>query len=189
MVMGSSKRRGSVAFSVRLRVIVGAIAGASMLAAVIAAPAAVAAPRPGLPTSVAPGPFAVPKSVPGGVTRSTIPNRAPALAASEFGWCAGDGLGFCTWADANYGGWFYQYDIWSWGQNSWHEVLVNDNASSLYNHRVHSTYINKNWPPGGNGACLPPEFAISNLKNYVWPNGSSMNDSISAFDLLSSNPC
>jgi hypothetical protein len=127
-----------------------------------------------------------------GVT--TVMPGTPAPGAgpdSSFGSCT---IGFCIWDNANYSGTFtfwansvYPYT----SENTWHYVgnAYNDIASSLYNDRNLSTYISADYPPSNNWYCLPQFSVASNLADDYWPNGSDMNDTLSSFNILSSNAC
>jgi hypothetical protein len=100
---------------------------------------------------------------------------------------------FCMWKDAYFGGTQWTYSINSYPQNTWFYVGsgANDQASSFYNHRVHSTYINQNYPANGGQACIPSEIIYENLFELAWGGGygGNANDSISAIYLANWNPC
>jgi hypothetical protein len=98
----------------------------------------------------------------------------------------------CLWHDGGYSGTFWVEKEDNHQVNAWYELGdANDNVSSLYNNRSKATYIDKDWPPTGEIECLPQQFAISALGNgtWHWPDGSSMNDSITSFNLLSVALC
>ena len=127
------------------------------------------------------------------------PNIALQPGASTFGEvsplslsnCTGGGPILCLWKDSNYSGGMWFYDTGEWGSNTWNYVgsAANDQASSVYNNRSGVSYLAKDSPPGANTVCLPVQWATSNLANFAWPDGSNMNDSVSAFDLLNITNC
>jgi len=137
----------------------------------------------------------VPVSVDGTPLTIVTPGVAPPGAVSPdstFYSCTDLGYALCMWQTAGYSGDFYWWTESTVPQNTWTYVgdNANDTISAIYNHRVHSSYISADFPPASRQACLPTEFAASNLSGYDWPGTSSnMNDSISGFDILSSNPC
>jgi hypothetical protein len=98
--------------------------------------------------------------------------------------------GLCLWHDSGYSGTLWVEKESTHITNAWYHLgNAEDQVSSLYNNRTKATYIDKDYPPGGQTVCLPQQYALSNLKNWAWPNGSNMNDSISSFDLLSVALC
>ena len=174
------------------------VASALLWVCLWAAPAASAASTKTTPSAPGPAPAAswspgqpLPPSHnlgPGAATTTTGQTGTSPLAFSQ---CTNVGYALCFWKDAGYYNTFYYYNIWTYSQNNWHYggAVFNDYASSLYNHRVHSSYIDKDWPPSSDYRCLSPEEADPNLTQWWWPDGSNENDSISSFDLLSTNPC
>lgn len=56
-------------------------------------------------------------------------------------------------------------------------------------HRPEGSHVSKDDPPSGQTVCLPAQYAVQHLSNYIWPDGSNMNDSISSFNLLSNFNC
>jgi hypothetical protein len=96
------------------------------------------------------------------------------------------------WQNINFGGTKWTYGISSYPQNEWFYVGsgANDEASSFDNDRVHSTYVSQNYPASGGEYCEGSEGIQPELQKNTWPqNGDSMNDSISAIALESTNPC
>jgi Peptidase inhibitor family I36 len=97
----------------------------------------------------------------------------------------------CMWWDSNYGGLFWS----AGGSNStWQYVgsaggeNFNDKASSVWNRRTNSSWVNKDYPGRGNYVCIGGGggWYYSNLQNNEWPDGSGANDSISSFWLPNS---
>lgn len=105
--------------------------------------------------------------------------------------CSGTGQNLCLWKDSNYSGGMWYFNTGEWGSNVWRYVgdAANDQASSVYNNRSYVSYLAKDSPPGANTVCLPVQWATSNLSSFGWPDGSNMNDSVSAFDLLTITNC
>ncbi len=96
----------------------------------------------------------------------------------------------CLWVDGSYSG-----SLWVYGsqtKDAWHDVEPgnDDNTSSFYNNRsVYVSYLDKDYPPSGNGYCYKGQAAIQHLSLYYWPDGSNMNDSISSYNLLTISTC
>jgi Peptidase inhibitor family I36 len=130
-----------------------------------------------------------PESTAGLVPTATSPTPQAGVKPDGLGSCPSSA--FCMWENNAYGGTQWTYSINSYPQNSWFYVGsgANDHASSYYNDRVHSTYINQNYPANGGQACLPAGSTNENLGNFDWPNGQGANDSISAIYLANWNPC
>jgi hypothetical protein len=131
-----------------------------------------------------------PEIVPDG----TVPSDA---AASEFTDCAAEKYdGLCLWQNTGYGGdfWYYSSKTGTVGysHNEWYYVggYDNDKASSIYNHRTEGTLVGKNAPPSmPDEVCIIDQAAYGNLTAYEWPDHTTMNDSISSFDFVSSPNC
>ncbi|HEX4805059.1 MAG TPA: peptidase inhibitor family I36 protein [Conexibacter sp.] len=116
--------------------------------------------------------------------------HAPTIRAADAFGCPESS--FCMWQNIGFSGTRYTYTIEANNQNKWLYVgsAANDQASSIDSNRVHSTQINKDFNPiGSNGYCLTSGFIEENLTLRRWPDGSNMNDSISAYELRSENPC
>lgn len=98
----------------------------------------------------------------------------------------------CFWENDTYQGTLWDFPISHNAQNTWLEVpgSMNDQASSLYNNRVNFTLIDKNYPPTGlQEACLGNQAVIADMSDWEWPDGTDMDNSISAVNLLSSQAC
>jgi hypothetical protein len=107
--------------------------------------------------------------------------------------CPGHSL--CLWQNASYnpnGGGFW---FWTFGQvaaDRFHYVgdNANDKASALFNNRVWAAGIAGDFPATHNlnrVGCLLGLASYPNLANNIWNDGSSVNDSISSYE-LASNP-
>ncbi len=97
----------------------------------------------------------------------------------------------CLWDYSRYQGNLYQFPLSRFGYNTWYYVgnSANDKATSLYSNRGYCTLIAKDSPPRTpNIVYLGPGEALNNLRYYNWPDGSIMNNSISAFALLNYCP-
>lgn len=112
----------------------------------------------------------------------------PGGITDSFGQCVVSGA-LCLWHDGAYSGTFWSFSSGNW--DTWFYVgsAANDQASSLYNNRSRISYVSKDDPPSAQTVCLPPQFAVQHLSNFVWPDGSNMNDSISAYNRLSAETC
>lgn len=134
-------------------------------------------------------------SVPGGPSPEIVPSGTipPDAAATEFSYCAAEpNNGLCLWQNTGYEGAFWYYDQRGYSHDNWHYLgsYDNDRASSIYNHRTEGTLVGKNYPPSlPDEVCIIHQAAYGNLTAYAWPDGSTMNDSISSFDFVSSPNC
>ncbi len=159
----------------------GAITGTVVILTLVSGPAAGAAtgsgPHTPTPLNGAKSAIVGPGAVPSGA----------AIASSSWFSCADLAVGnLCMWSGSDYVGSFWHWNGNIVSYNTWHYVGdgPNDGATSLYNHRSNVSYLSKNFPPGTQTVCVNPEWATPNLGNYSWPNGTSMNNSISGFDLV-----
>lgn len=134
-------------------------------------------------------------SVPDGASPEIVPigTIPPDAAASEFSYCAAEPRdGLCLWQNVGYEGDYWYYNQRGYSHNSWHYVgsYANDQASSIYNQRTEGTLVGKNMPPSmPDEVCIVYQAAYGNLTAYAWPDGSTMNDSISSFNFVSSPNC
>jgi hypothetical protein len=97
---------------------------------------------------------------------------------------------FCLYDGTGYSGtqWNFPYNQWS--HLKWHylgDVSGNDKPSSLYNHRAWVSYLAKNCPADSQTYAWAGGARPSDLSNWEWPNGTSMNNSASAFALGTSD--
>lgn len=126
---------------------------------------------------------------PGAVLGGSHQDNAP---ANTFGRCVGEPRdGLCLWQNTGYSGDMWYYDSHGAQGQVWYFVghPENDKASSAYNKRSNATLLGKNMPPSmPDIVCLPQQAAYGNLTAYAWPDGSSMNDSISSFNYLPNEP-
>jgi hypothetical protein len=93
----------------------------------------------------------------------------------------------CTWQNANFSGTQWNFTATS-GQPAgfWWYVgnAQNDQISSIINeHDATKAWFNKDCPAGSNFTWIGSEQEAPNLANNKWPDGTSMNDSISAWGL------
>jgi hypothetical protein len=134
-------------------------------------------------------------SVPGGASPEIVPiGTIPSDAVgSEFSNCVSEPHdGLCMWQNVGYKGDFWYYDQKGYAHDVWEYVggRVNDLASSIYNMRTEGTLVGKNMPPSmPDIVCIIHQAAYGNLTAYAWPDGSTMNDSISSFNFVSSPNC
>lgn len=168
---------------------------------VVSAVAASAAPAPAVGSGAAAnwGPVSAPTTAqmlkPIGGTRA-VQTQAPL----SFSQCPDHYL--CMWWDANYSGDLWERSNYASGdhyaaQDKWFYVgydnngrIFNDQASSIYCYRPYSScQIDKDWYPGNNSACLPPQWHASDLSGFIWPDGSGVNDTISSFMIQSIKGC
>jgi peptidase inhibitor family I36 len=122
--------------------------------------------------------------------------KAPAAMQRVKSQCTGSNhpSSLCLWRDAGYAGTIWSFSVATYGQNNYHFVggRPNDQASAFYNHRTNATVVFKDFnagnPNSGLSFCIPHASGFSNLTLHQWANHTSMNDSISAFN-LTSGPC
>jgi hypothetical protein len=102
------------------------------------------------------------------------------------------------WQGFGYSGVFWFRNMATNNQDQWYYVgnsfdtnsSFNDQASSLYCNRARSScLVSKDWPPSNNMYCIPAQWVSSDLRSYVWQDGSTMNRSISSFVLQSYAGC
>jgi hypothetical protein len=98
------------------------------------------------------------------------------------------GSTFCMWQNQNYGangGAAYFYAFSAHTPNQWFSVGsgANDQASSFFANRLWTTAFAKNFnsnPTTGQWACVLGGDQVTNLGDFLWNDGTKMNDSISA---------
>lgn len=93
----------------------------------------------------------------------------------------------CTYENANYNNSGANGTQWNFNYNTsphlvWFYVgsAANDKISSMYNNRAWVTYVNKSCPAGTNSYAFAGGTKPANLASWGWPDGTGMNDSISA---------
>jgi len=99
---------------------------------------------------------------------------------------------FCLWVNSGYSGTKFTVTFGTVSSDTWRPLGsgINDKASSLDSNRVFATGIAKNFPPSPPDVlCLQGGTRISDLRTLRWPDGTSVNDSISSFELSSSSSC
>jgi hypothetical protein len=71
-------------------------------------------------------------------------------------------------------------------KNYWYYTGNFDNvASSLYNKRQNATLISRFYPPSAPDiACVPSQWAYSNLATTRWPSGDNVDNTISSYNYL-----
>ncbi len=97
----------------------------------------------------------------------------------------------CLWQDSLYDGSLWVYSPVNgakWSYEEWHYVgaSANDRTSSLWNNRVHVSFVSQNaFPPveAGGISCLAPNDAYKDLAEWEWESdyNENANDSISGF--------
>jgi hypothetical protein len=96
------------------------------------------------------------------------------------------------WENADYGGIFWYYSGTNYNYNHYYYVGAefNDEASSLYNDRSSGSIVDKDYPPGDDEICAIAQDVFENLAGWEWPqDDTTMNDSISSFNLTTSANC
>jgi hypothetical protein len=100
----------------------------------------------------------------------------------------------CTYQNADYNNngasgtqWNFPYNSTPHLQWVWIGSAANDQISSLNNHRAWISYVNKDCPATSQAYAWGGGSAPNNLQNWSWPDGSNMNDSISAIALGTSS--
>jgi hypothetical protein len=94
----------------------------------------------------------------------------------------------CTWQNSNYSGTQWNFTVTS-GQKGgyWWYVgnAANDKISSIDNNHTSSrAWFDKDCLAGGNDTWIGSLQKAPNLANNKWPDGTSMNDSISAWAVV-----
>ena len=99
--------------------------------------------------------------------------------------CPGSTL--CTYENANYNNSGASGTQWNFPYNSsphkvWFYVgdAANDRISSLFNNRAWVSYVNKDCPARTNTYAFAGGAKPANFGTWSWPDGSGMNDTISA---------
>jgi hypothetical protein len=114
-----------------------------------------------------------------GLAVAVLPSSTPAALAFS---CPTNQL--CTWQNAGYQSTQWNFHI-SAGQPSgnWWYVgnAANDRISSIVNRTAVRAWVDKDCVAGGNYTWLGSGAEAINLSSNKWPDGSSMNDSISAW--------
>jgi len=116
-----------------------------------------------------------------------LPAATPAWAAS----CPSKYI--CTWANAGYESTQWNFTTTdSQGYNFWWYVggAANDQISSIQNKLTAFNYawIGKDCPVGSDYTWIASGASVINLANDKWPDGSTLNDSISAWGISGSTP-
>jgi hypothetical protein len=99
--------------------------------------------------------------------------------------CPGHTL--CTYQNANYNNSGASGTQWNFPYNSsphlvWFYVgaAANDQISSLYNNRGWVSYVAKACPAGSDNYAFGGGARVANFASWSWPDGTGVNDSISA---------
>ena len=145
-----------------------ALASAAALAISGAAQASAATSQPGSPASQA---------------------AAASAAAPDSGISNCPKYSLCLWQNSGYTGnmWFWSWSMFPHEQDIWVGGSANDQASSLYNDRDDVSEVNKDYPSDLNSVIVYMGSSNGNLANSKWPDGTSMNDSISSIALLTAS--
>ncbi len=119
------------------------------------------------------------------LTLFALPSATPAYAYS----CGGGYL--CTWQNSFEGGTQWNFHVTS-GQPGTYWWYVgntpNDQISSIHNSTVSKGWFNKDCLAGSQYTWVGSGASANNLANNLWPNGTSMNDSISAWAISTNYP-
>ena len=122
-----------------------------------------------------------------GLAASALPFTAPAAQAASAAEAAAPSCALhylCTWQNASYGGTEWRLSLTSGREtHTWWTVgsAANDQISSYYNATLAYAYIAKNCLADSQWTYIIGANYNPNLAPNKWPNGSSINDSISAF--------
>jgi Peptidase inhibitor family I36 len=115
-----------------------------------------------------------------GLAMSILPVATPAAQALS---CPDNTL--CAWQNSDYSGTQWRLGEISREPGYWWYVgaAANDKISSLWNNSREGqyAYVAKDCPAGSEWTWIDRQGKNSNLANAKWPNGTSMNDSISAY--------
>lgn len=97
---------------------------------------------------------------------------------------------FCGWDGGSFTGAIFLHDAGPQPLDTWLGLPNSNNLySSIYNHRVNSTYVGDGGPSSPSpAACIPPGSAW-NLSGRAYPGGGTMNNTISSIYLQSSVSC
>jgi hypothetical protein len=141
-------------------------------------------------------------AVPSAAAQSTS-TSARQRASSAFTPASKDQCGlhdFCMWQNADYNdnqsGSFWVYPYADFTPDKWYSVNSDGNtgadnqASSVYNNRGFKVGVNKDWNPVSTTLrlCWPGNYSSNDLVTAGnWPDGSGLNDSISAIWLSDSS--
>jgi hypothetical protein len=110
-----------------------------------------------------------------------LPGGIPAAQASVASCQQLQRVYLCTWSNSNYSGTEWNFTggpmlgYWWYVGNS-----ANDQISSMYDWTNSWAFVAKDCPANSNWTYIGVSVAVPNLANNEWPDGSSMNDSISA---------
>lgn len=119
------------------------------------------------------------------LTAVVLPSATPAYAYS----CPTNRL--CFWQNSNESGTQWNRGISSSqpGGHWWYiGNAANDQASSIVNRTATRGWVDKACPAGSEYTWVGSGSSAPNLANNQWPNGTTMNDSISAWGIGSSRP-
>jgi hypothetical protein len=91
----------------------------------------------------------------------------------------------CMWQNSNYSGTRWVYPLQGEPDGYWWYVgdAANDQISSIYNGELAYVFVAKNCPADSDWTWLGAAYQAPNLANNKWPDGSGMNDSISAYGI------
>jgi hypothetical protein len=127
-------------------------------------------------------------------TASAATTSAPVVTAVQSDTTATDSHGcpahsLCLWVNSGFQGGLFFKTFGSVQSNVWLFTSgFNDVASSLDNNRGDESGIDKDFPASlPNFFCFRGGKTISNFAGQGWPDGTSLNDSVSSFQLSSSS--
>jgi len=116
-----------------------------------------------------------------------------ALPAATPAWAASCPSGYmCTWVNANYSGTQWNFPASASRLNYWWYVgnTPNDKISSIQERtsEFYDGWIGKDCPVGSDYTWIGTGASVPNLANDTWPDGTSLNDSISAWGISGNIP-
>lgn len=100
----------------------------------------------------------------------------------------------CTYQNKDYNNNGASGTQWNFAYNStphlqwvWVGSAANDQISSLHNNRAWISYVNKNCPANNQSVAFAGGAAPKDLTTWLWPDGSQVNDKISAIAMGTSS--
>jgi hypothetical protein len=99
--------------------------------------------------------------------------------------CIGHSGDLCTWQNSNYSGTQWNFTPSVLTDGYWWTVgdAANDQISSLYDYNSSYVFVAKNCPADSEWTWIGTADGAPNLADNKWPDGTGMNDSISAYGI------
>jgi hypothetical protein len=128
-----------------------------------------------------------------GAAASALSLAMVALPSATPAWAASCPSGYmCTWVNANYSGTQWNFPASASRLNYWWYVgnTPNDKISSIQERtsEFYDGWIGKDCPVGSDYTWIGSGASVPNLANDTWQDGTSLNDSISAWGISGSTP-